>query len=407
MNRNRNAGSLLSVQSVEARAEAAVLRAELRLEIEFPVTFTRDVFHPDNPVLADSLRRAEPARRQTAFFVVGSAVAAARPQLERSIETYALARPQELELAGRPLVIEGSSPSKSVPANPDWLRSRLCHAQLGRGDHVVAVGGGALLDVVGLAASTLQRGLRLTRVPTTALAQAECSLALRNGVDFFGRRDWLTAFSAPFSVVLDSRFLETLPRRERLSGAAAAARLGLARDADLLRWLDARAETVALSARGASLETLIARCVRQRLSELAPSSDASFAPRLELGGWLAARLESLSGCRLSYGESLAIGLAADALASVELAGLPQADADYVLALLEKLGFELWDPALELVSADGRRLALEGLEEARLRFGPNAGFPVIENLGRCRLVDRYDEAAAARALDALAHRRSAA
>src|SRR6202022_3179540 len=103
-------------------------------------------------------------------------------------------------------------------------------AGLDRRSYVVVVGGGAVLDAVGFAASIAHRGIRLVRLPTTTLAQADSGVGVKNGVNLFGKKNWLGAFAVPWAVINDTAMLATLPDRDFVCGFSEAVKVFLLKD---------------------------------------------------------------------------------------------------------------------------------------------------------------------------------
>ena len=114
-----------------------------------------------------------------------------------------------------------------------------------RHSYVIAVGGGAMLDAVGLAAATAHRGVRLVRVPTTVLAQNDSGVGVKNAVNLKGVKNYVGTFAPPWAVLSDFDFLEQLPRRERIAGIAEAVKVALIRDAGFFEWLEAHVDELA------------------------------------------------------------------------------------------------------------------------------------------------------------------
>ena len=77
--------------------------------------------------------------------------------------------------------------------------------------------GGAALDTISFAAAT---GHRVIRVPSTVLAQDDSGIAVKNGINAFGKKNFVGTFAPPFGVVIDPALLETLPLRDRIAGVA-------------------------------------------------------------------------------------------------------------------------------------------------------------------------------------------
>ena len=100
-----------------------------------------------------------------------------------------------------------------------------------RHDYILALGGGALLDMVGLAAATAHRGLRHVRVPTTTLSQNDSGVGVKNGINAFGKKNFIGAFAPPFAVINDFQLLNSLGERDKRAGYAEAVKVALIRDA--------------------------------------------------------------------------------------------------------------------------------------------------------------------------------
>jgi 3-dehydroquinate synthase len=272
----------------------------------------------------------------------------------------------------------------------------------------VAVGGGAVLDLVGYVAATTHRGIRHVRVPTTVLAQNDSGVGVKNGINAFGMKNLLGTFAPPSAVINDSAFIDVLPGRDKRAGMAEAVKVALIRDREFFEWLEAKAEALAIFT-SEPLDRLIRHCAILHMRQIAHGGDpferGSVRP-LDFGHWAAHKLEGLSDYALRHGEAVAIGIALDTRYSV-LAGHLADDADRrVRALLDRLGFELWHPACELRGADGRLRLLDGLEEFRAHLGGELTLTLLEDIGTGIEVHAMDEALILESLDWLKGSRGA-
>ncbi len=366
-------------------------RQRFSVPFEYPVYFTTDIFDPANPDLAEALTREEPLRRHRALVIVERAVAAAWPRLIADVERYAAHHGERLVLAARPLVLEGGEQIKNDPGAVAALQATLNALGMDRQAHVVVVGGGALLDMTGYVAATVHRGVRTTRVPTTVLAQADSGIGVKNGVNRFGKKNFLGTFAPPFAVLNDARFLATLERRDAVAGLAEAVKVALIRDADFFTWLQRQAGDLARCQPDA-LGRAVRRCAELHLEHIATSGDPfefGSARPLDFGHWAAHKLESLSANRLRHGEAVAIGMAIDTVYSVRAGLLDEAALEPILGLLEMLGLRLWDEALEM-SAGGRPAVLDGLAEFREHLGGELTVTLLSRIGKRLEVHEMDE-----------------
>jgi 3-dehydroquinate synthase len=98
-----------------------------------------------------------------------------------------------------------------------------------------------VLDATGYAAAMAHRGVRLIRVPTTVLAQDDSAIGVKNGINAFGKKNYLGTFATPFAVINDSSFLTTLSDRDWRAGLSEAIKVGLIRDASFFDFIEANA----------------------------------------------------------------------------------------------------------------------------------------------------------------------
>jgi 3-dehydroquinate synthase len=124
---------------------------------------------------------------------------------------------------------------------------------------VLGIGGGAVLDMVGYAAATAHRGIRLIRVPTTVLAQNDSGVGVKNGINAFGKKNFLGTFAPPYAVLNDIDFLTTLDDRDWRSGIAEAVKVALIKDANFFEFITTNAKALARRDMD-SMQHLVYRC---------------------------------------------------------------------------------------------------------------------------------------------------
>ena len=189
--------------------------------------FTRDVLGVDRHVLAELLEPSEGQVSRVQFWLDAN-VAAAHPGLPGKIHNFAAEFADRLVLTGPPRIVAGGEAVKNDIHAIQPMLSEFHAAELDRRSYVVVIGGGAVLDAVGFAAAIAHRGLRLIRLPTTTLAQADSGVGVKNGVNLFHTKNWLGAFAVPWAVINDAHLLETLPDRDFLAGFSEAVKVASA-----------------------------------------------------------------------------------------------------------------------------------------------------------------------------------
>ncbi|WP_394845746.1 3-dehydroquinate synthase [Pendulispora brunnea] len=390
------------------------MEERVNVRFDYRVCFTEGVFTSDNPLLRSILCEVPgqapevTPRRHRAWAVVDRGVMEAWPGLARDMESYFAAHGDRLELIAPPMVVPGGEACKNDETTFRDILRHIHELRIDRHSYVLAIGGGAVLDVVGYAAAVAHRGVRLIRFPTTVLGQADSGVGVKNGINAFGKKNFLGTFAPPHGVLCDGHFLTTLSPRDRVAGMAEAVKVALVRDAAFFAWMREHGAALGAGDAGALME-LVRRSAELHLRHIATSGDPfekGSARPLDFGHWAAHKLESLTAYRLRHGEGVAIGMALDTLYSVHVGLAPQTLADTVMALLEQLGFSLWDDALSMAGPDGRLRVFEGLAEFRehlggdlcvtLLRGPGEGVEVhdISEDGMLACLDRLRTRAAA-------------
>ncbi len=237
-----------------------------------------------------------------------------------------------------------------------------------RTDVVVALGGGVIGDMVGFAAATYLRGVRLAQVPTTLLAQVDASVGGKVGVDYRDGKNYIGTFYQPLLVLADPLVLATLPPREVRNGLAEVIKYGLLVGGDLWARVQGAARTGQLSG------DLIADCVAVKADIVARDEREETGERhlLNLGHTVGHGIEAAGGFHeWSHGEAVALGLRAALWLSVRLAGLASEQAEQANATLSAVGLPerfpraAADRALELVGRD-KKAGHSGVEYVLLR-----------------------------------------
>jgi 3-dehydroquinate synthase len=361
----------------------SVIQRSIQVGWQLRVFFTEDVFAPANLVLKTALGDdAGPASRK-AIVVLDESLAQAWPGLARRIEDYFSTPAGRVKLAGPPLVIEGGERAKNSPLQVAEIHSQIDRHHIDRHSYLIAVGGGALLDAAGFAAATAHRGIRHVRIPTTTLSQADSGIGVKNGINAFGKKNFIGTFAPPHAVINDYNFLARLETRDKRAGYVEAVKVACIRDGKFFGELERNAENLA-AFEPAAMKRLIQRCAELHLDHIATSGDpfeVGSARPLDFGHWSAHKLEQLSDFQIRHGEAVAIGVALDVIYSRHIGLLDGKSAERVLALLELLGFDLFANELLNVASDGNLQVLSGLNEFREHLGGELTITLLREIGQ--------------------------
>lgn len=349
----------------------------LLVPFDFPVYFQRKTFSPDNPLLAHTIDRLQEKRRHRVMVCVDKGVAHTWPDCEARITKYFKRHSHTLELAGPVEFIPGGEQAKHNLAGLTRMIKLMADRHLARQSVVLIIGGGSILDMAGLAASLIHRGLRVIRMPTTVVGQNDVGVGVKTGIDLFGSKNFLGTFAPPFAVINDFDFLDRLPDREWMAGIAEAFKVAMIKDRHFFSFLCRN--TQALRQRDGKVMTrLVIDCAKLHLDHIHAGGDpfeTGSARPLDFGHWSAHQLEVMSGYRLRHGEAVSIGIALDSYYAMRQGLIPPKALAALLSGLQEVGLPIWHRHLTARKRDGSLAIMDGLE----RFQEHLGGPLTITL----------------------------
>ncbi len=332
-------------------------------------------------MLTDVLAQDNSASCRKVLFVIDSGVAEASPGLLEQINSYTSAHAQALQQVAEPLILPGGEDSKNDPEHLQTILAGINQFGVCRHSYLIAIGGGALLDLAGFAAAIAHRGIRLVRIPTTVLSQNDSGVGVKNSINAFGKKNFLGTFAPPFAVINDSNFLLTLEDRDWRSGISEAIKVALIKDEAFYQSIKQDARKLAQRDM-ATMQQLIHRCAElhvEHIGGLDPFEMGSSRP-LDFGHWAAHKLEQLTKYSLRHGEAVAIGIALDVTYSWLQGMINAPEHDEILALLQELGFNLFVPELVQQGEDGQLSVIRGLTEFREHLGGQLTIMLLSRIG---------------------------
>src|SRR6266446_4522174 len=385
----------------------SVIERSIQVGYRLRVHFTQDVFGPTNQVLKEVLVNDEAQTVHKALVVMDESLAQAQPGLAQKIEAYFARHGDCLDLVCPPFIIEGGERTKNSYSHVSEIHSRIDRHHIDRHSYVIGIGGGALLDMVGLAAATAHRGVRHVRVPSTTLSQDDSGIGVKNGINAFGKKNFIGTFAPPFAVINDFQLLAFLSPRDKRAGYVEAVKVALIRDKDFFEAIE-RDAGMLREFEPAAMQRLIYRCAELHLDHIATSGDPfefGSARPLDFGHWSAHKLEQLSEYKLRHGEAVAVGIALDVVYSRKTGFLPPAGAERILSLIETLDFELFANELSNVDSEGDLMILKGLEEFREHLSGQLAITMLKEIGRGFEVNEMNDAVVVESIQELQERHS--
>ena len=227
------------------------------------------------------------------------------------------------------------------------LYAFLCENRLTRKDAVVALGGGVIGDLTGLAAATFLRGVHFIQVPTTLLAQVDSSVGGKVAVDLPQGKNLVGAFYQPDFVLVDPDTLNTLTDDYWRDGLGEVVKYGCIGDAELFALLEdcAPGGRAALMAR---IDDILLRCIQAKADIVAQDEkDTGLRMTLNFGHTIAHAVETCQHYEgLRHGEAVALGMHVITRLTEEKGMTAPGTADRLDALLRRLGMPMELPGLD-------------------------------------------------------------
>lgn len=254
---------------------------------------------------------------------------------------YAGQLEKSLDKAGLQMRLKAVSPGESSKSWAvlgevlDWLLSE----GAGRDDVLVALGGGIVGDLTGLAASLMKRGMTFVQIPTTLLAQVDSSVGGKTAVNASQGKNLIGSFYQPALVLADTKLLSTLPERERLAGYAEIVKYALIDDPKFFDWLELNGKRVVDLDQDALAEAVAISCRAKARIVSQDERESGVRALLNLGHTFGHALEAANGFHSSllHGEAVAAGMTLALHYSARQGLMEAEDAARAEALLEKSG----------------------------------------------------------------------
>ncbi|SHM20012.1 3-dehydroquinate synthase [Chitinophaga sp. CF418] len=371
------------------------------VDYSYKVFFTRYLFNPTNPEFRNYLvSQTTQGLTKKLLFILDDGVAKAHPALATEIAAY-LQQIEGFKIAGDVILVPGGEACKN---DQDLFYRLIDHVDaqgVDRHSFVVAIGGGAVLDLVGMVAAVSHRGIRHIRIPTTVLSQNDSGIGVKNGINYRGKKNFLGTFAPPAAVFNDAQFLTTLSGQDWRSGISEAVKVALIKDAAFFEWLEANAQALVNNDLPV-MQELVYRCAALHMAHIGGSGDpfeSGSSRPLDFGHWSAHKLEQLTDFALRHGEAVAIGIAVDSVYSSLLGWIDTAAAERIVRLLVNLQLPVYHPLLEMQNGVSSPV-IKGLQEFREHLGGRLTICLLKAIGQGAEVHVIDEVLLNKAIEHL-------
>ena len=271
--------------------------------IEYP-----DLFSSGDPQLFDKLKKDSNSRR---LIIIDKEV---NKHFGEKINAYF----KRNNITVKTFSIEIKEEYKTVETLFTILREFDNFKLLRRREPIIAIGGGVLLDIVGIASNLYRRGVPYIRVPTTLVGLIDASIGIKTGVNFNNHKNRIGTYYPPLITYIDSTFLATLDSRQISNGLAEVLKIALIKDKALFNLLEKHCKEL-LSQKFQNYtfsQVILRKAIKNMLEELEPNLWESNLERLvDFGHTFSGILEIKSRNALLHGEAVSIDMALTSIIS--------------------------------------------------------------------------------------------
>jgi len=348
MNENQQLSNTLSFRRAPlAKSTDLTWHMHATQEVEYQVSIVRDILNLKNPSLA----------RACAKHV--------DKNLKASIKRLVVIDKKVDEIYGEKFkayfshwnfdirwkVISGDEINKNVESTILVAEAMADAGLLRRGEVVIGIGGGVLLDVVGFASSLYRRGIPYLRIPTTLMGQIDAGIGIKTGINHGDHKNRLGTYFAPTSALIDPSFLKSLNQRHISNGVAEIIKMALIKDKplfELLEMMSLHLTPEAFSSEDCAMKEIITRSIAGMLAELEPNLwEAELARCVDFGHTFSPSLELLANPVLLHGEAVAVDMALCVALAHGRGLLTAEETERAISLIQKSGLPTSNPVFNL------------------------------------------------------------
>ena len=309
--------------------------------VSYEIRFCTDVFNPDRGDLATAGGAVDGARRR--IVIIDEAVDLLYGDRVRKYFKHH-------DIDATVTVIPVDETVKNCDTATQVIRDIDRFGIARRHEPIIAIGGGVLMDVVGMVSSLYRRGTPFIRVPTTLIGLVDAGVGVKTGVNFDGHKNRLGAYFPADLTLLDKSLLATLDRRHISNGLAEILKMGLIKDKRLFELLEefgSRLLAERFQNSGPEGDEVLARAIHGMLEELQPNLwEAKLERSVDYGHTFSPTVEMRALPALLHGEAVCIDMATTTLIAWERGLLADDQRNRIFTVMRELELPSWDPVLK-------------------------------------------------------------
>ena len=238
---------------------------------------------------------------------------------------------------GKTIVIDDNESHKNL-TTIEKIVAELLELGFDRNSYIIGIGGGIVCDITGFVSHIYMRGVRFGLMPTTLLAMTDAAIGGKNGVNFIENKNLIGSFDNPDFIIADSKFINTLPECQYLSGLGEIIKYALIGNSNILNTLKANPENI-LNRDSETIKKLVSESVHTKVKIVEEDpDDKSIRHILNFGHTIGHSIELLDD--IPHGLAVVKGMNTAADISVKLGILTTDKAQQIKQLLTSFGYNI-------------------------------------------------------------------
>lgn len=364
------------------------IKQTFSINYSYNIFFTKNIFNIDNKILINEFNN-ENLSEKKAIIIIDKNVIKYHKNLLSNIKDYFKTYKKYIKISCDPIIITGGEKIKNHYIIIKYLYKIIEKYKICRQSYLISIGGGTIQDLVGYAASTAHRGVKLIRIPTTVLSQDDSGVGVKNGINFMNKKNFIGSFAPPALVINDFNLIKSLSKKQITDGLSEAIKVSLIKDKDFFYYIEENSLNIY---KEDVLEKIIYKSAKlhaEHISKYGDPFEKTSSRPLDFGHWIAHKIESISKYKISHGEAVGIGIVIDSTYSYLAKILKKKEWKKIIYCFLKLKISIFTEFL-LEKNEGYYRIFLGLEEFREHLGGKLTITFLKNIGEKIDLHHIDE-----------------
>ncbi|WP_343154745.1 3-dehydroquinate synthase [Buchnera aphidicola (Pseudoregma panicola)] len=291
---------------------------------------------------------------------------------------------EELNIINEKIILKDGEIHKTFDSIK-LIIEKLIKLNCGRDITLISFGGGVIGDITGFAASIYKRGIKYINIPTTLLSQVDASIGGKTGVNNHLSKNVIGTFYHPEIVIIDLIFLNTLSKKEIVSGFSEIIKYAILFDKNFFYWIKDNFNNMLMMNRKILLECIKKSCKFKIKIISKDEREKNYRMLLNLGHTFGHAIESFTKHKWSHGESVSVGIVMSTMFSNFLGKISSLEMNEIINLLKLLGLPIFGPK-NMNSNDYLKYMLRDKKNI---CSKKIRLIIPEKIGKCILTDNID------------------